>query len=81
MMKDIKQVREDLIDVLEELDEQLGEILEEPREPVQSSIQNPEEKSNEIENGSYLDSLWTKTHREMEKIKQSIFHIGKNNEE
>ncbi|MCF6203615.1 MAG: hypothetical protein L3J59_08095 [Methylococcaceae bacterium] len=80
-MKDIKQVRENLIDVLEELDEQLGEILEERDEPVQLSIQNSEEKGGEIENASYLDSLWAKTHREMEKIKQSIFHIGKNSEE
>ncbi len=80
-MNNFNEVRENIIDVLDELDEQLSEIIDGQGESEQPSKQSEEVKVEETENRSYLDTLWAKTYREMDKIKQSIFHIGKNNEE
>lgn len=74
-MEEFKQVRENLLDMLEDLDDRLGKITNDVKHLEQPLSQDFSEQAVETENDQVLDSLGNSTRDEIEKIKQAISRI------
>jgi len=74
-MKDYQEVRNHLIDMLEELDDRLGKITDDVRHADKPLEQDFSEQAAETENDEVLDALGNAARDEVEKIKQAISRI------
>jgi DnaK suppressor protein len=74
-MKDYKDIRHQLIDMLEELDERLGKITDDVKHTDTPLEQDFSEQAVENENNEVLDALGNAARTEVEKIKQAISRI------
>jgi len=74
-MKDYQEVRNHLLDMLEELDERLGKITDDVRHSEQPPEQDFSEQAVAAENDEVLDALGNATRDEVEKIRQAISRI------
>ena len=74
-MEQFKQVRENLIDMLEDLDHRLGKITDDVKHLDQPISKDFAEQAVETENDQVLDSLGNTTRDEIEKIKKAILRI------
>jgi RNA polymerase-binding transcription factor DksA len=75
LMKEYREVRSHLLDMLEELDERLGRITDDVRHSDKPLDQDFSEQAVEAENDEVLDALGNVTRAEVEKIKQAISRI------
>lgn len=74
-MKDYQEVRNHLLEMLEELDERLGKITDDVKHVAKPPEQDFSERAIESENDQVLDALGNVTRNEVEKIKQAISRI------
>ncbi len=74
-MKDHQNVRNHLLEMLEELDERLGKITDDIKHVEKPLDQDFSEQAVETENDEVLDALGNSTRAEVEKIKQAILRI------
>ena len=74
-MKDYQEVRDHLIDMLEELDDRLGKITDDVKHADKPPEQDFSEQAIEAENDEVLDALGNAARDEVEKIKQAISRI------
>ena len=74
-MEEFKQVRENLIDMLEDLDDRLGKITDDVKHLQQPVSKDSAERAVETENDEVLDALGNTTRNEMEKIRLAISRI------
>ncbi|MFM8341902.1 MAG: TraR/DksA family transcriptional regulator [Methylomonas sp.] len=74
-MSQYQQVRNNLIDMLEELDERLTKITSDVKHEDQPLEQDFEEQATATENDQVLDALGNSARVEVEKIKQAISRI------
>jgi RNA polymerase-binding transcription factor DksA len=74
-MKEYQEVRNHLIDMLEELDDRLGKITDDVRHIDKPPEQDFSEQAVETENDEVLDALGNAARDEVEKIKQAISRI------
>ncbi len=74
-MEEYKQIRESLIDMLEDLDDRLGKITDDVKHLEQPVAKDFAEQATETENDEVLDALGNITRDEMEKIKLAISRI------
>lgn len=74
-MNEYQQVRGQLLDMLEELDERLSKISDDVRHVDQPLAQDFSEQAVETENDQVLDELGNVTRDEVEKIKQALLRI------
>lgn len=74
-MNDFKQVRENLIDLLEELDDRLQHITDDVKHVDSPISQDFAEQATDVENDEVLDALGNSTRTEIEKIKHAILRI------
>ncbi|WP_445367358.1 TraR/DksA family transcriptional regulator [Methylomonas sp. BW4-1] len=74
-MKDYTDVRDQLLNMLEDLDDRLGKITEDVRHTDKPLAQDFSEQAVETENDEVLDALGNATRDEVEKIKQAISRI------
>lgn len=73
-MKEYDEVRNTLIEMLEELDDRLGKITHDTREPLDQDF---EEQATQQENNEVLDGLGNAARLEIQKVKQAIARIDK----
>ena len=76
-MEDFKDVRKNLIDMLEDLDERLGNITDNVKQLDDPIAKDFEEPAIDTENDELLDSLGNAARNEMENIQQAISRIDK----
>ena len=74
-MKDYQEVRNHLLEMLEELDERLGKITDDVKHVNLAPEKDCAERAVESENDEVLDALGNATRSEVEKIKQAISRI------
>ncbi|MGR8930925.1 MAG: TraR/DksA family transcriptional regulator [Gammaproteobacteria bacterium] len=74
-MKEYQDVRNHLIDMLEELDERLSKITDDVKHSDKPLDQDFSEQAVEAENNEVLDALGNATRDELEKIRQAISRI------
>lgn len=74
-MKEYQDVRNHLIEMLEELDDRLGKITDDVKHIDKPLDQDFSEQAVEAENDEVLDALGNTTRAEVEKIKQAISRI------
>lgn len=74
-MKDYQEVRNHLLNMLEELDERLGKITDDVRHVDKPLEQDFSEQAAEVENDEVLDALGNAARDEVEKIKLAISRI------
>jgi RNA polymerase-binding transcription factor DksA len=74
-MKEFLEVRDQLINLLEELDERLDKITDDIRHVEQPPEQDFSEQATESENDEVLDALGNSARLEAEQIKQAISRI------
>lgn len=74
-MKDYAEIRSNLIDMLEELDDRLTRISDDVRHADEPLSKDFEEKATETENDEVLDFLGNAARAEIEQIKQAIARI------
>lgn len=74
-MKDYQEVRNHLLDMLEELDDRLGKISDDVKHTEQPLDPDFSEQAVEVENDEVLDALGNAARTEVEKIKQAISRI------
>ncbi len=74
-MSEYDDVRSDLIDMLEELDERLSKITDDVRHTEKPLDKDFSEQAVETENDQVLDALGNATRNEIEKVKQAISRI------
>jgi len=75
LVKKQKDIRESLIDMLEDLDERLGKITADVRHAEQPLSKDFAEQATEMENNEVLDSLGNAARDEMIKVRQAIERI------
>ncbi len=75
LMKEYREVRSHLLDMLEDLDERLGKITDDVRHNDKLLDQDFSEQAVETENDEVLDALGNVARAEVEKIKQAISRI------
>jgi len=73
-MKEYEEVRNSLIEMLEDLDDRLGKITHDVKEPLDKDF---EEQATQQENDEVLDNLGNAARIEIEKVKQAIARIDK----
>ncbi|MDD4905800.1 MAG: TraR/DksA family transcriptional regulator [Methylobacter tundripaludum] len=73
-MKEYEEVRNSLIDMLEDLDDRLAKITHDVKEPLDKDF---EEQATQAENDEVLDSLGNAARTEIEMVKQAIARIDK----
>ena len=73
-MNEYEQVRHNLIDMLEDLDDRLAKITHDVSEPLDQDF---EEQATQAENDEVLDGLGNAARTEIEKVKQAIVRIDK----
>ena len=76
-MKEYEQVRGQLINMLEELDERLAKISSEVKHPDEPVSQNFEEQATQVENDQVLDYLGNSARIEIEQIRHAIDRIDR----
>ncbi|MEQ1621838.1 MAG: TraR/DksA family transcriptional regulator [Methylococcales bacterium] len=74
-MKEYDQVRDQLIDMLEELDVRLSKITNEVKHPEEPVSQDFEEQASQVENDQVLDFLGNAARVEIEQIRHAIARI------
>jgi RNA polymerase-binding protein DksA len=74
-MKEYQEVRNHLLNMLEELDDRLGKITDDVRHVDKPLEQDFSEQAVEAENDEVLDALGNAARVEVEKIKQAISRI------
>lgn len=74
-MKEYEEVRSNLLNMLEDLDERLGKITDDVRHLDKPLDQDFSEQATETENDEVLDALGNAARNEVEKIKQAISRI------
>lgn len=74
-MKEYKEVRDNLISMLEELDDRLSKITDDVKHIEKPLAQDFSEQAVETENDEVLDALGNSARDEVEKIKQAISRI------
>lgn len=74
-MKEYKEVRDNLIAMLEELDDRLSKITDDVKHIEKPLAQDFSEQAVETENDEVLDALGNSARDEVEKIKQAISRI------
>jgi len=74
-MKEHQDVRNHLLEMLEELDDRLGKITDDVKHIDKPLDQDFSEQAVEAENDEVLDALGNTTRAEVEKIKQAISRI------
>ena len=74
-MEELDDVRENLIDMLEDLDERLGKITADVRHVNEPLSKDFAEQATEMENNEVLDSLGNAARDEMVKVRQAIQRI------
>lgn len=74
-VKEYQDVRDQLLDMLEELDDRLGKITEDVRHVQEPLARDFSEQATETENDQVLDALGNVTRDEIEKIRQAISRI------
>ena len=74
-MKDYQEVRQNLLDMLEELDDRLTRITADVRHEDQPLNADFSEQVVEMENNEVLDALGNAARVEVEKIRQAISRI------
>ncbi|MBL6987882.1 MAG: TraR/DksA family transcriptional regulator [Methylobacter sp.] len=73
-MNEYEQVRHNLIDMLEDLDDRLAKITHDVKEPLDKDF---EEQATQAENDEVLDNLGNAARTEIEMVKQAITRIDK----
>jgi len=73
-MKEYEQVRHNLIDMLEDLDERLAKITHDVKEPLDKDF---EEQATQAENDEVLDGLGNAARTEIEMVKQALDRLDK----
>ncbi|MGR9012252.1 MAG: TraR/DksA family transcriptional regulator [Gammaproteobacteria bacterium] len=73
-MNEYEQVRHNLIDMLEDLDDRLAKITHDVKEPLDKDF---EEQATQTENDEVLDNLGNAARTEIEMVKQAITRIDK----
>ncbi len=73
-MNEYEQVRNSLIDMLEDLDDRLAKITRDVREPLDHDF---EEQATQAENDEVLDGLGNAARTEIELVRQAISRIDK----
>src|SRR5690242_9162834 len=73
-MKEYEEVRNSLIEMLEDLDDRLDKITHDVKEPLDKDF---EEQATQQENDEVLDSLGNAARTEIEMVKQAISRIDK----
>lgn len=73
-MKEYEEVRNSLIEMLEDLDDRLGKITHDIKEPLDKDF---EEQATQQENDEVLDGLGNAARTEIEMVKQAIARIDK----
>ncbi len=76
-MKEHKEARDELIDMLEDLDGRLGKITEDVKHTDQPLSQDFEEQATETENDQVLDQLGLSARSMITKIKRALTKIDK----
>lgn len=71
-MKEYEQVRTNLIEMLEDLDDRLAKITHDVKEPLDKDFS---EQATQAENNEVLDGLGNAARTEMDKVKQAISRI------
>lgn len=74
VMKEYEEVRNSLIEMLEDLDDRLAKITHDVKEPLDKDF---EEQATQAENDEVLDSLGNAARTEIEMVKQAIARIDK----
>lgn len=74
-MKDYDDVRDQLLNMLEELDDRLGKITDDVKHIDQALDRDFSEQATQTENDEVLDAIGNVTRDEVEKIKQAIIRI------
>lgn len=74
-MKEYDEVRDQLLNMLEELDDRLGKITNDVRHIDKPLAQDFSEQATETENDEVLDALGNAARDEVEKIKQALSRI------
>ncbi len=74
-MKEYQEVRNHLLEMLEELDDRLGKITDDVRHVGKPLEQDFSEQAVETENDEVLDALGNAARDEVEKIKRAISRI------
>ncbi len=74
-MKEYEEVRDQLLNMLEELDDRLGKITADVRHIDKPLGQDFSEQATETENDEVLDALGNAARNEVEKIKQALSRI------
>lgn len=74
-MKEYQDVRDQLLNMLEELDDRLGKITDDVRHTDHPLAQDFSEQVTETENDEVLDALGNAARDEVEKIRQAISRI------
>ena len=73
-MKEYEEVRHNLIDMLEDLDERLAKITRDVKEPLDKDF---EEQATQAENDEVLDGLGNAARTEIEMVKQALARLDK----
>lgn len=76
-MSDYAEIRSNLIDMLEELDDRLNRITNEVKRVDEPLSKDFEEKATQMENDEVLDFLGNAARTEIEQIKQAIARIDR----
>jgi len=76
-MKEYEQVRGQLIEMLEELDERLVKITDDVKHPDEPVSKDFEEQATQVENDQVLDYLGNAARIEIEQIRHAIARIDK----
>jgi len=74
-LKDLNQVRDELIDMLEELEDKLDRVTKDVRHTDAPLAQDFEEQVVETENDPVLESLGETTQIEIDKIRQALSRL------
>ncbi len=74
-MKEYEDVRDQLLNMLEELDDRLGKITDDVKHSDTPLAQDFSEQATETENDEVLDALGNAARSEVEKIKEAISRI------
>jgi len=74
-LEDLNQVRNELIDMLEELEDRLDRITNDVRHTDAPLAKDFEEQAVETENDPVLESLGETTHKEIDKIRQALSRL------
>ncbi len=76
-MSEYDEVRNSLIDMLEELDERLTKITDDVKHADQDVEKDFAEQATQAENDEVLDALGNATRNEIEQVKQAIRRIDR----